>query len=63
METTTTTVPRVRMNASQTAKGLFQVEATGEAATVEEARNLFARGLAAVKEEVHMAGHKLVSDV
>lgn len=45
---------RVRMNASQNAKGLWQMEVTTEAPTVEKARELMGAALAALCEEIQM---------
>ena len=47
---------RVRMNASQTAKGYIQLDVTAEAPTVEKARELMGQALDALAEEVAKRG-------
>lgn len=54
---------RVRMNASQTAKGAIQLEVTAEAPTVEKARELMGAALDALTDEVKKRGLTLVSEV
>ena len=55
METVQEVGSRVRMNISQTAKGLCQVDCTAEFPTVEEARDNLARAItearAVIKEQ------------
>jgi hypothetical protein len=45
METVTSVGSRVRINVSQTAKGLHQIEVTSEFPTVDEARDNLSRAL------------------
>ena len=47
---------RVRINASQTAKGFIQMEVTAEAPTVEKAKELMGEALDALAEEVNKRG-------
>jgi hypothetical protein len=47
---------RVRMNASQSAKGTVQLEVTAEAPTVEIARELMGKALDALAAEVSARG-------
>ena len=54
---------RVRINVSQSSKGIAQIDVTGEAPTVEQARDLVARGIAAAREEAKAAGMKLADEV
>jgi hypothetical protein len=53
---------RVRMNVSQNAKGVAQVEVTAEAPTLEQTRDLFKGALAAAREEVKAAGLRLADE-
>ncbi|HXK36403.1 MAG TPA: hypothetical protein VJ553_02380 [Candidatus Paceibacterota bacterium] len=50
---------RVRLNASQTAKGAVQLDITTEAPTVEKARELFGQAIDALTEEVKRRGFAL----
>ncbi len=59
-EATVTT--RVRMNVTQSAKGIAQIDCTAEAPTVEQSRDLFAKAIAAAQEEVRKAGLKLANE-
>lgn len=52
---------RVRMNASQTAKGGIQLDVTAEAPTVEEAGALLGAALDRLVQEVKARGLSLVS--
>ena len=60
-ETATTT--RVRINVSQSAKGIAQIDVTGEAPTVDEARVLVREGMRAGREEAKAAGMKLADEI
>ncbi len=55
--------PRVRINISQSVKGIATVEVTGEAPTVEEARVLLRDGMKAGREEAKAAGMRLADEV
>ncbi len=50
---------RVRMNASQTAKGAITLDVTAEAPTVEKARELLGQAIDALTEEVKRRGFAL----
>lgn len=52
---------RVRLNASQTAKGAIQLDITTEASTVEQARELFGQAIDALTKEVESRGFALTS--
>lgn len=52
---------RVRMNASQTAKGAIQLEVTAEAPTVEKARDLLGQAIDALTKEVESRGFALTN--
>jgi hypothetical protein len=52
---------RVRLNASQTAKGLIQLDVSCEAPTVEKARELFGQAIDALTEEVKQRGFALAN--
>lgn len=54
---------RVRMNVTQSAKGIAQVDVTAEAPSDEQARDLFKRAIEAAKEEVKGAGFKLANEI
>jgi hypothetical protein len=47
---------RVRMNASQTAKGAVQLDISTEAPTVEKARELFGQAIDALMAEIKARG-------
>jgi len=57
------TTTRVRINVTQSAKNIAQLDVTGEAPTVEEARDLLKRGLEAGREEAKAARMKLADEV
>jgi len=61
MENAATT--RVRINVTQSSKGVASVEVTGEAPTVEEARVLVRDAMKAGREEAKAAGMKLADEV
>jgi hypothetical protein len=61
MEGETTT--RVRINVTQSSKGIAQLDVTGEAPTVEEARALVRDGMRAGREEAKAAGMKLADEI
>jgi hypothetical protein len=50
---------RVRMNASQTAKGAITLDVTAEAPTVEKARELLGQAIDALVQEVKQRGFAL----
>jgi hypothetical protein len=50
---------RVRLNASQTAKGAIQLDVTAEAPTVEKARELLGQAIDALVQEVKQRGFAL----
>jgi len=54
---------RVRMNASQTAKGLIQLDVSAEASTVEKARELLGQAIDALTQEVKSRGFALTNQV
>ena len=54
---------RVRINITQSTKGIATVEVTGEAPTVDEARMLVRDGMKAGREEAKAAGMKLADEV
>jgi hypothetical protein len=54
---------RVRLNASQTAKGAVQLDVTTEAPTVEKARELFGQAIDALVKEVESRGFALTNKV
>lgn len=54
---------RVRMNASQNAKGFIQLEVTAEAPTVARARELMGSAIDALTEEVMKRGLTPVNKV
>jgi hypothetical protein len=47
---------RVRLNASQTAKGAVQLDVTTEAPTVEKARELFGQAVDVLMAEIKLRG-------
>ena len=51
---------RVRINASQDAKGFFKLEATAEFDTVEEAADNVAKALTAAATSITAAGFKVI---
>lgn len=52
---------RVRLNASQTAKGAITLDITAEAPTVEKARELFGQAIDALMKEVESRGFALTN--
>lgn len=52
---------RVRLNASQTAKGAITLDITAEAPTVEKARELFGQAIDALTKEVESRGFALTN--
>jgi G:T/U-mismatch repair DNA glycosylase len=53
----------VRMNASQTAKGLIQLDVSATAPTIEKARELLGQAIDALVKEVESRGFALTNKV
>lgn len=58
MEETTVSATRVRMNFTQTAKGLAQLDCTTEAPTVEEASKMMSEAVEALRKILEEKGIK-----
>ena len=57
------TKPRIRINAQQTAKGLWYFEATAETETVEQSASLLLEAVKRVEADFTAAGHRLAKEV